>query len=74
MHELARFPRVKVCGLTRGPDVALALAAGAEALGFVVHAPSPRTTSFEALARLIEPVPADVLTVAVVVDADPDDR
>ncbi len=33
---------VKVCGLTRAADAALALAEGADLLGFVVHPPSPR--------------------------------
>jgi len=70
--ELERFPRVKVCGLTRTEDVTLAIESGAEALGFVVHAPSPRTTTFERVAELRERIPPHVLSFAVVVDAQPD--
>ena len=42
MLELPQFPRVKVCGLARAEDAVHALAVGAEALGFVFHAASPR--------------------------------
>jgi len=42
----------KVCGLTSAPDVAMALAAGADLLGFLVCPASPRHCPDLALARL----------------------
>lgn len=74
MDEL---PRIKVCGLTRRLDVEAALAAGADALGFVHYRPSPRNLTPEAAARLIEPLgagatPVLVVPVLVVVDATPE--
>ncbi|MCZ6596730.1 MAG: phosphoribosylanthranilate isomerase [Planctomycetota bacterium] len=69
--ELPRLPRVKVCGLTRAEDVRAALEAGADALGFVHHGPSPRSLDAEAAGMLVEPVPKDVLAVAVMVDPTP---
>ena len=59
---------VKICGLTRREDVEAAIAAGADWLGFVVEAQSPRRLSLAQAARLIRGVP--VPTVAVTVDAD----
>lgn len=61
--------KVKVCGLTRAEDVELAVDLGADLLGFVL-AKSPRSLGLEKLAELVGRVPGDVLTVAVVVDAD----
>lgn len=55
---------VKICGLTDPEAVAAAVAAGADAIGFV-FAPSPREVDAETAARLAEAVPASVLRVAV---------
>ncbi|MGB9358067.1 MAG: phosphoribosylanthranilate isomerase [Acidimicrobiia bacterium] len=49
---------VKVCGLTREPDVAAAVDAGADALGFVLASGSPRQISAERAADLMDGVPA----------------
>jgi phosphoribosylanthranilate isomerase len=43
---------VKVCGLTRREDVDAAVAAGADAVGFVVAPESPRAVSVDAVAKL----------------------
>lgn len=64
--------RVKICGLTRPPDVAAAVAAGADALGFMFYAPSPRHVAIAAAADLCRPVPARVERVGVFVDAPED--
>lgn len=45
--------RVKICGITRREDGALALAAGANALGFVLAERSPRHVSAEQAAGLV---------------------
>ena len=57
--ELLSRPLVKVCGLTREDDVAVAAEAGADLAGFVLEPASPRATS-EVL-----PVPETMLSVAV---------
>ncbi|MDZ4762893.1 MAG: phosphoribosylanthranilate isomerase [Alphaproteobacteria bacterium] len=44
---------VKICGLTNESDVESAIAAGADRLGFVVVAASPRFVDFETARRLI---------------------
>lgn len=56
---------VKVCGLTRAVDVAAAVEAGADAVGFVSHPGSPRYVSLPAIAELAAglPVTRVVLTV-----------
>jgi indole-3-glycerol phosphate synthase/phosphoribosylanthranilate isomerase len=61
LAELLSRPLVKVCGLTRDEDVAVAVEAGADLVGFVLVEASPRRASG------VLPVPDTVLTVAVVV-------
>lgn len=56
--------RVKICGLTRPEDVAAAVNAGADAVGFVL-AVSKRRVSPAQVAMLVRAVPAHVETVAV---------
>ncbi len=52
--------RIKICGITREEDLAVAVAAGADALGFVFYAPSPRYVTPERAAQLVVHVPAFV--------------
>jgi indole-3-glycerol phosphate synthase/phosphoribosylanthranilate isomerase len=59
LHELLSRPLVKVCGLTREEDVAVAAEAGADLAGFVLAPESPRA------AREVLPVPDELLAVAV---------
>ena len=63
LAELTSRPLVKVCGLTREEDVAVAADAGADLLGFVLAPESPRA------ARGVLPVPEGTLAVAVWVGA-----
>jgi len=59
LAELISRPLVKVCGLTREEDVAVAAEAGADLAGFVLVAESPRA------ATEVLPVPDTMLSVAV---------
>jgi len=59
--------RIKICGLTRRQDVETAIAAGADALGFIM-AESVRSVSMGQAAGLIRDLPPFISTVAVVVD------
>jgi len=60
--------RVKICGITRLADVEVAVAAGADALGFVFVAASRRSIRLEAARDLVARVPAFVQTVALFAD------
>jgi phosphoribosylanthranilate isomerase len=60
--------RVKICGITRKEDLDAAVAAGADAVGFVVCvAPSPRNIALEKAEKLIRQVPPFVKSVLVTV-------
>lgn len=56
--------RVKICGLTRAEDVAAAVEAGADAVGFV-FTKSPRQVSADTAKRLVNYVPEGVLSVGL---------
>lgn len=63
--------RVKFCGLTRPDDVDAAVAAGADALGFVLWPGSRRAIDEARLAEFAARVPAFVTRVGLFVDAEP---
>ncbi len=60
--------RIKVCGLTREQDVDAAVAAGADAVGFVLYAPSPRAVTSERAAQLARRLPPFVTPVLLFVN------
>ena len=64
--------RIKICGLTREEDVRAAVAAGADAIGFVFYPPSPRFVSFERAAELARLVPPFVSIVGLFVNPERD--
>lgn len=64
--------RIKICGITREDDLDAVVAAGADALGFVFYAPSPRYVAAERAAELVARVPAFVKTVGLFVNAAPE--
>ena len=64
--------RIKICGLTREQDVDAAVAAGADAVGFVLYERSPRFVSVARLAELARRLPPFVTPVCLFVNASPD--
>jgi phosphoribosylanthranilate isomerase len=64
--------RIKICGITREEDLVAAIEAGADALGFVFFAPSPRYVTPGRAAQLISHVPAFITKVGLFVNEIPE--
>src|SRR5687767_2423196 len=62
---------VKVCGITSEEDALLAVAMGADAVGFV-FAPSPRQVAVQRAREIARRLPPEVLTVGVFRDETPE--
>ena len=60
--------RIKVCGITRQSDAQMAVAAGADALGFIFAVKSPRCVSVETAAAIVHNLPPFVDAVGVFVN------
>ena len=71
-QDISKLPhartRIKICGLTREQDVDAAVAAGADAVGFVLYAPSPRAVTPERAAQLARRLPPFVTPVLLFVN------
>jgi len=69
-QPLAALPRtrIKMCGFTREADVDAAVAAGADALGFVLYAKSPRAVTAERAGELARRLPPFVTPVLLFVN------
>ncbi len=65
--------RIKICGLTRPQDVRAAVDHGADAIGFVFYAPSPRAVSISQAAELVALLPPFVTSVGLFVNATEDE-
>lgn len=66
----ANRTRIKMCGFTREQDVDAAVAAGTDAVGFVLYAKSPRYVSPERAAELARRLPPFVTPVLLFVNED----
>ncbi len=64
--------RIKICGLTREADVDTAVRAGADAIGFVLYAQSPRHVTAQRAGELARRLPPFVTPVLLFVNATPE--
>ena len=64
--------RIKICGITREADLEAAVEAGADAVGFVFYAGSPRHIEVERARQLAQRLPPFVTPVGLFVNAAPD--
>jgi phosphoribosylanthranilate isomerase len=70
LHEHAPIrTRIKICGLTREADVDAVVAAGADAVGFVLYSKSPRYVSPQRAAELAKRLPPFITPVLLFVNA-----
>ena len=65
---LPQRTRIKICGFTREADVDAAVAAGVDALGFVLYPKSPRYISPQRAAELARRLPPFVTPVLLFVN------
>lgn len=61
--------RIKICGITRIEDALAASSAGADAIGLVFHAASPRAVDIEQAAAIVKALPPFITSVGLFVNA-----
>jgi phosphoribosylanthranilate isomerase len=64
--------KIKICGITNGEDARVAVAAGADALGFVMYGKSPRCVKPGVVSAIVAGLPPFVLPIGVFVNEDAD--
>ncbi|WP_283149266.1 phosphoribosylanthranilate isomerase [Silvimonas soli] len=64
------LPRIKICGLRDAETARTVAAMGADAIGLVFYAPSPRNVSIETAQTVLAALPAFVTSVGLFVNAD----
>lgn len=64
--------RIKICGVSRPVDIEAAVEAGADAVGFVFHPPSPRAITAQRARELAARLPPFVTPVGLFVNASAD--
>lgn len=67
-QNIQQRTRIKICGLTREQDVDAAVAAGSDAIGFVLYEKSPRYVPIERAAELARRLPPLVTPVLLFVN------
>lgn len=60
--------RIKICGVTRPEDARVAAESGADAIGLVFYAPSPRNLALEQARAIVAALPPFVTAVGLFVD------
>lgn len=65
--------RIKICGITRAEDARIAVGLGADAIGLVFYAPSPRNVGLDQARAIIAAIPPFVTVVGLFVDPTQDE-
>lgn len=65
--------RVKMCGITRPQDALAAANSGADAIGLVFYAKSPRNVGLDQASSIVRTLPPFVSSVALFVNPQPDE-
>ncbi len=62
--------KIKICGITNAEDAQVAVDAGADALGFIFYAQSPRFVEIQTVKSIVDQLPPFVLPIGVFVNEE----